>query len=112
LGPLLFIIYINDLPLCINKLANVFLFVDDTSILVTGKNHCALKHKVTGTLSLIADWVTANKFVLNINKTNIINVAPKQLAVSFGNLVINEVPEIQFLGIQINNKMNWKSHVE
>jgi hypothetical protein len=37
LGPLLFIIYISDLPLCINKLAIVFLFADDTSILVTGK---------------------------------------------------------------------------
>jgi hypothetical protein len=37
LGPLLFIIYTNDLPLCINKLAKVFLFADDTSILVTGK---------------------------------------------------------------------------
>jgi hypothetical protein len=38
LGPLLFIIYSNDLPLCINKLAKVFLIPDDTSILVTGKN--------------------------------------------------------------------------
>jgi hypothetical protein len=86
----IFIIYINDLPLFINRLANVFLFADDTSILVTGKNHCALKNKVTGTLSLIAIWFTANKLVLNISKTNIINCAPKQsanplLAVSFGN---------------------------
>lgn len=117
LGPLLFIIYINDLPLCINKLASVFLFADDTSILVTEKNHCALKHKVTETLSLIVNWFTANKLVLNINKTNIINFAPKQsanpfLAVSFGNLVMNEVPGIKFLGLQIDNKLNWKSHVE
>jgi hypothetical protein len=56
LGPLLFIIYINDLSLCINKFANVFLFVDDPIILVTEENHCARKHKVTGTLSLIANW--------------------------------------------------------
>jgi hypothetical protein len=117
LGPLPFIIYINDLPLCSNKFANVFLFADDTSILVTEKNHCVLKHKVMGTLFLIANWFTTNKLVLNINKTNIINFAPKQsanplLAASFGNLVMNEVPVIQFLGIQIYNKMNWKSHVE
>jgi hypothetical protein len=97
LGPLLFIIYINDLPLCINKLASVFLLADDTSILVTGKNHCAHKHKVTGTLSVIPNWFTANKLVLNINKTNIINFVPKQsanplLAVPFGNLFMNEVP--------------------
>jgi hypothetical protein len=117
LGPLLFIFYINDLPLSINKLASVFLFVDDTSILVTNKNHCALKHKVTGSLSHIANWFAANNLVLNINKTNIINFSPKQsanplLALSFDNMVMNEVCEIKFLGIQIDNKLNWKSHVE
>jgi hypothetical protein len=55
--------------------------------------------------------------VLNINKTNIINFAPKQsaiplLEVSFDNIDINEVPEITFLEIQIDNSLNWKSHVE
>jgi hypothetical protein len=60
---------------------------------------------------------SANKLVLNINETNIINVAPKQsanplLAVSFGNLVMNKVPVIKFVGIQIDSKMNWNSHVE
>jgi hypothetical protein len=79
LGPFLFIIYINDLPLSVNKLASVFLFADDTSILVMDKNHCALKYKVTGTLSHIAIRFAANKLVLNINKTNIINFAPKNL---------------------------------
>jgi hypothetical protein len=117
LGPLLFIIYINDLSLSINKFANVFLFADDTSILVTGKNHCALKHKVMGTLSLIVNWFAAIKLVLNINKTNIISFAPKQsanslLAVSYGNMVMNEVPVTKLLGIQIDNKLNWKNHVD
>jgi hypothetical protein len=50
-------------------------------------------------------------------KKDIINFAFKQsanplLAVSFDNTVMNEVPEIKFLGIQIDNKLNWKSHVE
>jgi hypothetical protein len=42
--------YINDLPLNINKLANVYLFADDTSILVAEKNRFTLKHKITDTL--------------------------------------------------------------
>jgi hypothetical protein len=72
--------------------------------LVTEKNHCVLKHKVADTLSRIVNWFIANKLVLNINKTNIINFAPKQsanslLAVSFGNVAMNEVPIIKFFWI-------------
>jgi hypothetical protein len=68
LGPLLFISYINGLPVSNNKVNNVFLFADDTCILVTDKNVCALKHKVTGTLSHITTWFAANNLVLNITK--------------------------------------------
>jgi hypothetical protein len=76
-----------------------------------------LKYKVMGTLSLIINWFTANNLVFNINKTNIIKFAPKQssnssLAVAFGNLIMNEVPVITFLCIQIDKNLVWKSHVE
>jgi hypothetical protein len=92
------------LPLCINKLAKVFLFADDTGILVTEKNHVELNYKIMGTLSLIINWFTADKLVLNVNKTNFVKFAPRHssnslLAVAFGNLFMNEVPVIQFLGI-------------
>jgi hypothetical protein len=70
-----------------------------------------------GTLSLNVNWFTANTLVLNINKTNIIEFASKQssnssLTVAFGNLLMNEVPVIKFLGIQIDKNLNWKSHME
>jgi hypothetical protein len=70
-----------------------------------------------GTLSHIVNWFTVNKFFLNINKTNIITFAPKQssnssLSVAFGNLFMNEIPVIKFLGIHIDKNLNWKSHVE
>jgi hypothetical protein len=99
LEPLLFIIYINDLPLYINKLTKVSLFADDTSVLVTGNN-----------LSLIVSWFTANKLALNITKTNIISFALKlsynSLAVTSGNLSINEVPVVKFLDLQIDKYLN------
>jgi hypothetical protein len=113
LGPFLFIMYINDLPLFINKLAEVFPFANDTSILVTRRNHTELKHKVMDTLSLIVNWFVANKLALNINKTNTIKFAPKQsfnyLAAPNRTLIMNEVPMIKCLGLQIDKNLDWKS---
>jgi hypothetical protein len=85
--------------------------------LATDKNHGALKRKVTGTLSHITNWFAANKLVLNTSKTNIVKFAPKQSAnllldISFDNIDMNEVSEIKFFGMQIDNILNWKSHVE
>ena len=81
------------------------------------KNRFSLKHTIIDTLSHITNWLTANKLVLNFSKTNIINFAPKRstnplLEVSFDNIVISEVSELKFLGIQIDSNLNWKSHVE
>jgi hypothetical protein len=104
------------LPLFINKLAKLFLFADDTIILVTRKNHAELMHKIMDTCSLIVNWFEANKFTLNINKTNTMKFAPKQsfnsLAVPSGSLFMNEFPVIKFLNLQIDKNLNWKSHVE
>jgi hypothetical protein len=115
LGPLLFIIYINDLPLYINKLAKVFLFFDDTSILVTGTNHAELEQKIMATLPLMVEWFSANKLALNISKTNVLRFALKQslnsLAVTSGNLSLNEIPVTKFLGLQIDKSLDWKIHV-
>jgi hypothetical protein len=93
LGPLLFIIYINDLPLCINRFAQVFLFTNDISILITGENHSDLMHKFTVTLSLIINWFTANMLVLNINKRNTINFVRSEvfMAVTMKNAVFCDV---------------------
>jgi hypothetical protein len=69
-----------------------------------------------GTSSLIVNWFTANKLVVNINKTNVSKFVPKQssnssFSVAFGNLFMTEAPGIKFLGIQIDEILNWKNHV-
>jgi hypothetical protein len=72
LGPLLFIIYINDLPPTINNLSKPIIFADDTSVLISTKNlddFCTISNTV---LSHISEWFTANKMALNLDKTNII----------------------------------------
>jgi hypothetical protein len=76
LRPLLFIIYINDLSLSINKCTNVILFADDTTILVVGERCNDLKFKINHILNHVTNWFTSNKLVLNITKTNIVKFSP------------------------------------
>ena len=66
-GPLLFIIYINDLPFCV-KHCKTILFADDTTIYKTGKQVNNIYEDMNKKLQVIADWFRANKLSLNISK--------------------------------------------
>ena len=67
LGPLLFLIYINDIINCSSKF-QFYLFADDTSILY--RNSTSLEAEVNTELIKLCDWLTANKLTLNIRKSN------------------------------------------
>ena len=68
LGPLLFIIYINDLPLSPAK-SKFFLFADDTGILITGKNIKHVPETANHELILISKQYVNNKLIRSVNKT-------------------------------------------
>jgi hypothetical protein len=65
LGPLLFLIYINDLPMATDSESKVVLFADDTSIIVTSPNQEGLQIALNKTLSDINSWFKANFLSLN-----------------------------------------------
>jgi len=68
-GPLLFLIYINDLPRAIDSDTKVVLFADDTNIIITSPNQDRLQTALNKTLSDINLWFKANFLSLNFNKT-------------------------------------------
>jgi hypothetical protein len=116
-GPLLFIIYINDLPPTINILAIPIIFADDTSIIISSKNlddFCMLSIRV---LSLVGKWFAANKLALNLDKTNIIkftriNVPQCPLSTGYNDKYTEESTQTEFLGSQIDNHLNWKNCID
>ena len=104
LGPLLFLIYINDLPNASEKLT-FYLFADDTNIYYESKDLSNLTKVVNKELRLVKKWLDANKLSLNINKTNYIifhsssvNVPPGS-NIKIGKKHIKRVEFVKFLGL-------------
>ena len=71
LGPLLFLIYVNDIYMASDKLT-FYLFADDTNLLYADKNLKSLETIVNCELFKVVGWLIANKLSLNIKKTNYI----------------------------------------
>jgi len=82
LGPLLFLLYINDLPKIINKTSAPTIFVDDTSILFTHYNLIDLNKNISIVFTTLNKWLGANPLFLNFNKTNYVHFTTKRNYVS------------------------------
>jgi len=107
---------VNDLPPGVNQFANPVIYVNDTSVLVSAKNLEDLKSKVDFILHHITDWFSFNGLTLNMDKTNIIKFnsnhsqnQPHQC--NSVNYSIKEVRNFNFMGLELDNDINWKNHV-
>jgi len=115
LGPLLFLIYINDLATVSNLYA--IMFADDTNLFIQGKDIDVLENNVNSELKKIINWLHANKLSLNIGKTHsMIFTANKTLCNRVNKIIIegisiDTVSKTKFLGVLIDNKLCWKDHV-
>ena len=117
LGPLLFILYINDIA----NVSNIFkinLFADDTSLFHTHDNFESLIKETNQELTRISTWLTTNKLVLNISKTNYIMFTSKGKSynknvsnIKIDGNNIQQVKKNKFLGIVIEEHLNWALHI-
>jgi len=119
LAPLLFIIYVNDFKSCL-KYGTTVSFADDTNIFISDSNIKSLYQKTNAELKNIDNWMIANKLTVNISKTKYILFRPtnkkalcddKSLRVNYRNTAIEKVSSIRFLGLIINENLNWKEHM-
>jgi len=115
LGPLLFLLYINDLLSHINEVKLV-LYADDTNILVTGKNEKELYSKILVVTKQLDGWLCKNDLVVNTIKTVAMSFHYSQSAqlkpnIFIQNLKITYKPEVKFLGIYITENLNWQSQI-
>ena len=116
LGPLLFLIYINDLPNTSSKLA-FYLFADDTSIYFESGNLEQLQKVVNYELKHVKKWLDANKLALSVEKTNyVIFHSPQKslydnITIKFGKQHVEKAKYVKFLGLLLDENLSWKHHL-
>lgn len=116
LGPVLFILYINDIE-DVTSDAEFTLYADDTSIKISNKSSIILENKCNIVLNEVNHWLNNNQLFLNLEKTTFLRFHHRQktcpdLNVHVGSDHIYQSRNIKFLGIFVDENMNLKRHCE
>ena len=112
LGPLLFIIYINDLPNILNR-TKFILYADDANIIINGANIADIVQQLNALCNILPNWVISNGLALNLKNTNYMlfrsqNIElPDEFKIPIKK--IDRVKEVRFLGVIVDEKLNWSA---
>ena len=122
LGPLLFLLYVNDIANS-SKHLSFYLFADDTSIIYANKNLHNLEQIVNSELSNVSDWLLANKLTLNFKKSNYVLFRPRQKCLTYNPSIkaydsatnalstLEKKDFVKYLGVLIDYELSWKNHI-
>ena len=114
-SPYLFSLYVNDMCKSSNKLEFIH-YADDTTVLMSGSDLQSLCRDVSIELNRVSDWLRCNRLLLNIEKTSFMlfthsNIVDVPLSVSIGDNLIERSRCVKFLGILIDDRLNYNTHV-
>ena len=115
LGPLLFIIYINDLP-SIDSAIHFIMYADDANIIITGSNIHEIKTKAETLLNQLSNWVSSNSLKLNVKKTHFMifsNFKTRDsydLTLYLNSEIVSQSHEERFLGVILDDRLTFKTH--
>ena len=116
LGPLLFLIYVNDIANCLTH-SKLIYFADDTTVFLSSKCINDLYKNMNSDLDDLTNWFKANRLALNVNKSNCMLFQPNGNHNTLGNTLNIGVDPIEhklyckFMGIFIDNQLRWNNHL-
>ena len=116
LGPLLFLLYINNLPNA-SKILSLYLFSDDTNIYFESSNLLHFQKTMNKHLRYVIKWLDVNKLASNLDKTNFVLFHSTQVSTTelirlkFGKKQTHQEMYVNFLGVLLDEHFTWKYHI-
>ena len=120
LGPVLFLIYINDLPNCSNALT-FRIFVDDTNVFASARDLKVLEKIVNSELKKVKIWCDVNKLSINFSKINFMTIKSRKKKDDQVNIniesaddtinVLKKKQKIKYLGVLLDETMSFNHHI-
>ena len=117
LGPLLFLLYINDLS-HVSSILFGLLFADDSNMFLSGRNPNAMVQSMNHEIKKVWEWLRINKLTLNIKKTHFMFFRKPRSKINITeNIIINGhvidmVDVTKFLGVKIDASLSWRHHIQ
>ena len=116
LGPLLFLLFINDITEA-SSILKFFLFADDTTVFYSDKTNSSTEETINKELENVSNWLAANKLSLNVKKSIFMHFhhgrqRKNTLNIKINNTNIEEKSTAKYLGTLIDNKLTWKPHIQ
>ena len=119
LGPLLFLLYINDLPNCLSN-CEPRMYADDTHLTYAGGDLESIQLCLNEDLTNVFNWLQANKLTLNMTKTEFMLIGSRQRlgtltaspTIRMNSTQVSQVTSTKSLGVIIDDRLDWHSHIE
>ena len=116
LGPIFFIIFVNDLPYYIGTLSGL-MYADDTTLKAAANTHKQVQNKLQQLTDKTMNWLRNNRLVVNPNKSSVMLIGTRQKIndnneIFVNDILINQCKCVKILGLQVDSSLTFANHIE